>query len=47
MFFGIMYDTVSTSVQKRLLFILDLLASDTQVVIVQVFQEKISIQLRL
>ena len=47
MFFRVMNDTVSASVKKRLLFILDLLASDTQVVIAQVFLVKISIPLRL
>lgn len=42
-----MNDTVSASKQKKLLFILDLLAGDTQVVIAHVFREKISIQLRM
>lgn len=32
---------LSASIQKRLLFILDLLAGGTQLVITQVFQEKI------
>lgn len=37
MFFRIMNDTVSALLVKSLLFILDLLASDTQVVITQMF----------